>query len=279
MDTAIVGNSHPKRTLISLSVLVTLSLVAAGIAFAGPAAAQTVTTEEVAPDGSTVEIETEGAASISITNIEGNVSNIEGGSKTDSGILFSNLGGLPETVSFDLSPPSGADTVSFDLGGDPVELNVSSYDINVITTEVATDGSTVTVETDGAASISVTNIEGEVSIVEYGSKTDSGLLFNNLGGLPETVSFVLTPPEGRDTVSFDVAGETIELNVTENNFEDEAFDSTQHSAVFGNDGDQSQDEISSGVNEWFTSEDNSVNGVQMSQDEISDLVNYWFNSA
>lgn len=279
MDTAVVGNSQSKRSIVSVLVLVTLSLVVAGIAFAGPVAAQSVTTDEVAPGGSTVEIETNGTASISITNIEGNVSNINGGSKTDAGILFSNLGGLPETVSFDLSPPSGAETVSFDLGGDPIELNVSTYHVNVTTTEVAADGSTVTVETDGAASISVTNIEGEISTMEYGSKTDSGLLFNNIGGLPETVSFELIPPEGENTVSFDVNGETTELTVTKNNFEDDAFNSTQHSAVFGNDGDQSQDEVSSGVNEWFTSEDNSVNGVQMSQDEISDLVNYWFNTA
>ena len=268
--------SRTKLNVVFLSALMMLSMVAVGAVFAGPVAAQTVTTDEVDADGSTVTIETEGAASISVTNIEGGVSNIQGGSATDAGILFQSLGGLPDTVSFDLTPPAGQDTVSFDVDGETVELDVDTYDINLITEEVDADGSTVTIETDGVASISVTNIEGEVSSIEDGSATGEGILFSNLGGLPDTVSFDLTPPEGQDTVRFDVDGETVELNVSTRIFEDRTFDRSQFTAVFGDDGDQTQDELSAAINEWFTSEDGTVNGVPLSQNELSDLINYWF---
>ena len=112
-----------------MAALMVLSMVAAGAVFAGPAAAQTVSTDEVSADGSTVEIATEGTASISITNIEGEVSEIStNGANTDEGILFNNLGGLPDTVSFVLTPPEGQDTVSFDVGGETTTLDVVEGD-------------------------------------------------------------------------------------------------------------------------------------------------------
>ena len=41
-------------------------------------------------------------------------------------------------------------------------------------------------------------------------------------------------------------------------------------------GDQTQDELSAAINEWFNSDTNSVNGVTLSQDELSALINSWF---
>jgi hypothetical protein len=61
-------------------------------------------------------------------------------------------------------------------------------------------------------------------------------------------------------------------------FEDRTFNEREYNAVFGDDGTQTQAELSSAINEWFTSESNSVNGVTLSQDDMSDLINYWFNN-
>jgi serine protease len=61
------------------------------------------------------------------------------------------------------------------------------------------------------------------------------------------------------------------------NFDNEEFNQTQFNAVFGDDGDQTQGELSSATNTWFNSDDNTVNDVTISQTELSDLINYWFN--
>jgi hypothetical protein len=241
-----------------------------------------IITDEVSSDGSVITIETDGKSSISITNIEGEISDIStNGAETDEGILFSSLGGLPETVSFTLTPPGGADTVNFDIDGETVELDVSNKngDSRVLTEEVSPGGSAVTIETNGGASISITNIEGEVSdLSANGAETDEGVLFSSLGGLPETVSFRLVPPVGAETVSFDIDGETVQIAISTDRFSDREFNNEQYTAVFGTDGDQTQNELSSAINEWFTSENNSVNGVTLSQDDMSDLINYWFNN-
>ena len=60
-------------------------------------------------------------------------------------------------------------------------------------------------------------------------------------------------------------------------FDDQEFNKQQFNAVFSDDGNQTQDELSDAINEWFNSEDNSVNNVTLSQDDLSDLINYWFN--
>lgn len=274
--------NHTRKILI-FAVLFTIGIGVGtgGFVSAQQSTAANVVTEEITTDGSKVAIETNGTASISITNIEGEVSNLSAdGAETDGGILFSSIGGLPETVSFELTPSTGVDTVAFDVDGETIELDVTgdTGDSRVITEEVSAGGSTVTIETDGVASISITNIEGEVSdIAVDGVQTDEGILFSSLGGLPETANFTLTPPVDADTVSFDIDGKTAELDVSTDRFSDKEFNNEQYTAVFGSDGDQTQNELSSATNEWFNSQDGSVNGVSMSQDDLSGLINYWFN--
>lgn len=60
------------------------------------------------------------------------------------------------------------------------------------------------------------------------------------------------------------------------NFDDRAFDQDQLNAVFSSD-EYSQNDLSGAINEWFTSDDNTVNGVSVSQNELSALINFWFN--
>jgi hypothetical protein len=50
----------------------------------------------------------------------------------------------------------------------------------------------------------------------------------------------------------------------------------QYSAVAGDDGELSQLELSNSINEWFTSNQNTINGVEFSQTELSQLINYWY---
>lgn len=65
----------------------------------------------------------------------------------------------------------------------------------------------------------------------------------------------------------------------EDEFQDQAFDKEQFNAVFDNENELSQDDLSQGINEWFQNDDNTINGVEFSQNEISDLINYWFNQS
>ena len=149
---------------IVLSVVLTLSLVAAGVTFVAPAAAQEdpVQEDDVSVDGSTVTITTSGANSISVSNLPSNatVSNIsDGGSYDDEegSILYADFGsGLPDTVSFRLTPPESAavgDTVQFTVDGEPVSLNVvGTFDFDIELQKDATvtagDNTTITAYLD-----------------------------------------------------------------------------------------------------------------------------------
>jgi len=77
------------------------------------------------------------------------------------------------------------------------------------------------------------------------------------------------------TVGIEIA-DTDDTDSGNTNFSNEAFDQEQFTAVFGTDGEQTQDELSGAINTWFNSDDNTVNNVAISQDELSGLINYWF---
>jgi len=165
---------------IVLSVVLTLSLVAAGVTFVAPAAAQEdpVQEDDVSVDGSTVTITTSGANSISVSNLPSNatVSNIsDGGSYDDEegSILYADFGsGLPDTVSFRLTPPESAavgDTVQFTVDGEPVSLNVvGTFDFDIELQKDATvtagDNTTITAYPSNNAENSVSDALLELTV-------------------------------------------------------------------------------------------------------------------
>lgn len=79
------------------------------------------------------------------------------------------------------------------------------------------------------------------------------------------------------TVGIEIA-DTDDTDSGNTNFSNEAFTQEQFTAVFGTDGEQTQDELSSAINTWFNSDTNTVNNVTLSQDELSGLINYWFSN-
>jgi len=174
---------HMSRLTINsivLSVVLTLSLVAAGVTFVAPAAAQEdpVQEDDVSVDGSTVTITTSGANSISVSNLPSNatVSNIsDGGSYDDEegSILYADFGsGLPDTVSFRLTPPESAavgDTVQFTVDGEPVSLNVvGTFDFDIELQKDATvtagDNTTITAYPSNNAENSVSDALLELTV-------------------------------------------------------------------------------------------------------------------
>lgn len=279
-----------------LLVVLALSLAVGSAILTAPVAAQeapTIEEDEISVDGSTVTINTGGAASVSITNLPDGttVSEISsGGAETDEGVLWSDLTGLPETVSFTLTPPAEygpGDELTFDLGDDSVTLTVAGDEDDttlVKEDEVSVSGSTITVESSDLASVSVTGLPSgsEVdAISDGGAETDEGILWSDLSGLPDTVSFTLTPPataDPGDEITFTVGDAEVTLTIVENNVPADlpsGVSDEQYLAVAGDDG-LSQPALSAGVNEWFTGEDNTIDGVEFTQPELSALINYWF---
>lgn len=60
------------------------------------------------------------------------------------------------------------------------------------------------------------------------------------------------------------------------NFDEKGFSEEQFNAVFDTDGEQTQTDLSNSINEWFMSDDNTVDGVEIDQTELSELINHWF---
>jgi parvulin-like peptidyl-prolyl isomerase len=83
---------------------------------------------------------------------------------------------------------------------------------------------------------------------------------------------VVDSTNGQDTVTVG-----IEISDSED-FSNEQFNQEQFAAVFGTDDDQTQGELSRATNIWFSSQNNTVNGVSISQDELSGIINYWFTN-
>ena len=152
---------------------------------------------------------------------------------------------------------------------------------------VSVDGSTVTINTDGQNSIDVSGLPAgvEVSDVSDGgtyNEEEGSILFVNFGsGLPDQVSFTLTPSgfSAGETVEFTVGGTQVALQVTETTVPDGLQDSvsgSQYSAVVGEDGDLNGRNLSAAINSW--SQTGSINGIEIGAPELSALINYWSNN-
>jgi hypothetical protein len=153
---------------------------------------------------------------------------------------------------------------------------------------VAAGGSTITINTEGVNSISVSDLPTDVSIsaVSDGGvyNADEGsILYTDFGnGLPETVTFTLTPGDSYadgDTLDFTVGGTSVTLQVTETSVpEDIKGDVTaaQYNAVVGDNGELNAPNLSSAINSWATT--GSVNGAEIGAPELSALINYWANN-
>ena len=50
----------------------------------------------------------------------------------------------------------------------------------------------------------------------------------------------------------------------------------QFNAIAGDDGEINQPDLSGAINEWFQSEDDTIDGVEFGQDELSAIINWWF---
>jgi hypothetical protein len=98
--------------------------------------------------------------------------------------------------------------------------------------------------------------------------TFSGEVSDGYGNSAVNETRIQVPEESDDTIS---------NGPDEIDFSEQEFSEEQFVAVFSDDSDQTQDELSSAINEWFNSDSNSVNGVSLSQDDLSELINYWFN--
>jgi len=290
------------RSTSRLSVaVVVVSVLIAGAAFGGSASAQSASVQEdsVYLSGSTVTINTGGVGSIGVDQLPRDnvsISNIsDGGSISSSnpdGIVWVSSSGLPNTVSFTLTPGSSyeaGDTISFTVDGNEVSLTVEERG-NDSTREVALSGSTITVETGGVAAFGVDNLPiDRVSISNVSSDggtpgpNPDGIVWNSLTGLPDTVSFTLTPDssyEAGDTINFTADGTQITLEVVEVSTPTEISDEVsneQYKTVSGDDGEVSQSEMISSFNDWFQSDDGSISGVPFEQQDTTRLFNYWFN--
>jgi hypothetical protein len=158
------------------------------------------------------------------------------------------------------------------------------------TREVALSGSTISVETGGAGAFGVDNLpvdRVDISNVSDGGgipgPNPDGLAWSSAVGLPDTVSFKLTPGssyEAGDTITFTADGTQITLEVVEVSTPAEISDevsSEQYKTVAGNDGEVTQSEMISSFNDWFNSEDGSIGDTEFKQRDTTQLFNYWFN--
>jgi hypothetical protein len=117
---------------------------------------------------------------------------------------------------------------------------------------------------------------GSYSVDVKGSTAAGGQIEDRVSGTitegeTQTVSANLPTEEGKDGSVSDTGPDT------DGKFDDQPFNETQFNAVFGDDGTQTQNELSAAINQWFTSDSNSVNGVTLSQNDLSGIINYWFN--
>jgi hypothetical protein len=158
------------------------------------------------------------------------------------------------------------------------------------TREVALSGSTISVETGGAGAFGVDNLpvdRVDISNVSDGGgipgPNPDGLAWSSAVGLPDTVSFKLTPGssyEAGDTITFTADGTQITLEIVEVSTPAEISDevsSEQYKTVAGNDGEVTQSEMISSFNDWFNSEDGSIGDTEFKQRDTTQLFNYWFN--
>lgn len=186
---------------------------------------------------------------------------------------------LVESATYDFTIEKN-DTDDGNNGGDRVGGDVDQT-VNI-------EGSSITVTTGGANSISVSELPNNVNVPEasdggtYNSEEGS-ILYTDFGsGLPETVSFTLVPGDSYavgDTIKFKAGGEPKSIKITQSSVPEpvsDQVDSAQYSAVAGGDNELSAPDLSGGINEWANS--GSINGADIGAPELSALINYWANN-
>ena len=181
-----------------------------------------------------------------------------------------------ESISFTLSDPAVQ----------PPEETPAIIDENT----VSVDGSTLTINTNGTNSIAVSDLPSDVDVSAvsdggiYNSE-DQSILYTDFGsGLPETVTFRLTPGETYavgDSLTFSIDGTSVTLQVAEPRVSvpaDLEGDVTgpQYRAVVGNTEELGAPNLSAAINGWATR--GSINGVEIDAPELSALINYWANN-
>ena len=204
---------------------------------------------------------------VALENINLNPDTVTNGSTNDHTLTFdaTEVSDDDNTDSFTVTIPSAAtlesaNSVSVtDANGDQVSLSGGpSVSGNEITFDVAPDSSADTRDLSVTADVTV-------SVPDVSSETTEQIDIQ-----------VSDSNNGQASTSADLTI-TVEAAGGDGNFADEDFNQAQFDAVFGADGDQTQDELSSAINTWFNSDDGTVGDVEISQDELSSLINYWFN--
>jgi len=153
---------------------------------------------------------------------------------------------------------------------------------------VSVDGSTITINTDGQNSIDVSGLPAGVEVSDVSdsgtyNEEEGSILFINFGsGLPDQVTFTLTPSgfNAGEPVKFTVGGTQVALQVTEttlpDGLKDDSVSGSQYSAVVGEDGNLNSQDLSAAINSW--SQTGSINGVEIGSRQLSALINYWSNN-
>lgn len=171
-----------------------------------------------------------------------------------------------------------------DSSGDPD----SGTDTPIKESEVSLAGGTITVSTGGVNSISVSGLPSDVNVTEISdggtyNPDEGSILYTDFGGgLPETVTFRLTPGDSYstgDTISFTVDGTSVTIDIVENSVPSGLsgdVTSSQYSAVAGDDSQLSAPDLSGAINSWAST--GTVNGVDIGAPELSALINYWANN-
>lgn len=281
-----------RPNLVTQIVAVTLAALMVSALGAAPAAAQetpTVENDEIAIDGSEITIKTGGAASIAVSELPNGSEIADTGdfAETRDGLLASNLAtGLPETVSFTLVPPADSNgTISFVVDGSTVELQVVNRTATPVveTGEITAGGAEIVINASGAGSVAVTELPAGSEVTDTGefARTDSGLLASNLStGLSDSISFTLTPPEGsvNGSIEFIVGGEQVTVMVVAVPSDvPDGVNDKQYTAVYENNERPNTLEISQKVNEWFSTNDNTIDGTEFGTQEISKMISYWYS--
>lgn len=149
----------------------------------------------------------------------------------------------------------------------------------VVEDEVAIDGSTVTIETNGSESVSVSGLKQErISEIGAGIMGPKGTLWSRVDD--GTVQFKLTPSsstEPGDIIQFQVYNQPVELTVTSSGQSsvpaDNPLTDQQYRVVDANgDGEITQSEFAEAEEAWRN--DGTVNGVRFSNLDFVELETY-----
>jgi hypothetical protein len=161
------------------------------------------------------------------------------------------------------------------------KLDDFNPDTSEFTIEVTNVGEkvaeSVQIKLSSSDSIVLNEKESSIGSISEGSSKTKTYNYNiSNGGTGRLQLTVTSANAGSDKKT--IIAPIVSSQADNQEFADQDFSEKQFNAVFGDDGDQTQDELSSAINTWFNSDNNTVNGVTLSQDDLSDLINYWFKN-